>query len=390
MKFIKITTLLTKASRRIDCLILLPAIAFFISAMNSPAFLTPSENVIIAYVGGYRGLVNTDMIQVEKLTHINYAFVDVQHNRAWLTNEITDTVNFRNLNLLKRRNPDLKILISIGGWSWSENFSNAVLTDTSRIAFAKSAIDIVRKYDLDGVDIDWEFPGMPGEEGNIYRPEDKQNFTLMFQEFSRQIKIAEQEIDRRLLLTTAVGAGSSFVANTEMDKVQQYVDYINLMTYDFGSDSLARFHTNLYPSGKFTNERSIERTVTEYTAAGVPASKLVVGIAFYAHVYNMTSSEGKGFGERVVSRATGQKSGYTFIKDSLVNNSGYRRYWNKKARAPYLFNKINKQFVTYDDEKSVAAKCEFAKKHQLAGVMFWEYFSDPKGYLLNAIDRTLK
>jgi chitinase len=357
--------------------------------MKSPSSMTP-KNVLIGYVGGFRGLVNTNLIQAEKLTHINYAFVDVRYNRAWLTNEVTDTVNFRKLNLLKQKNPDLKILISIGGWSWSENFSDAVLTDTSRIAFAKSAIDIVRKYDLDGIDIDWEYPAKPGEEGNIYRPEDKQNFTLMFQEISKQLKAVEEETGKKILLTTAVGAGSSFISHTEMAKVQQYVDYINLMTYDNGSDSLARHHTNLYPSGKFADEKSVERTVREFMAAGVPAHKLVVGIAFYAHIYNMATSKGKGFAQKVASRARVQKTGYTFIKDSLVNKNGYKKYWDKKAKAPYLFNKVNSQFVTYDDKKSVTAKCKFVQSHKLAGVMFWEYSSDPKGYLLNAIHQAFE
>ena len=379
----------TKTNYRIGSLTLLSAIIFFILAMKSPSSITP-KNVVIGYVGGFRGLVNTDLIQAEKLTHINYAFVDVQDNRAWLTNEVTDTVNFRKLNLLKQKNPDLKILISIGGWSWSENFSDAVLTDTSRIAFAKSAIDIVRKYDLDGVDIDWEYPAKPGEEGNVYRPGDKQNFTLMFQEISKQLKAVEQETGKKILLTTAVGAGSSFVSNTEMGKVQQYVDYINLMTYDFGSDSLAHHHTNLYPSGKFANESSTERTVNEFMEAGVPAHKLVVGIAFYAHIYNIAPPGEKGFGRQVASRARGQKSGYTFIKDSLLNKNGYKRHWDKKAKAPYLFNKINKQFITYDDEKSVTAKCKFVQTHKLAGVMFWEYSSDTKGYLLNAINKAFE
>src|SRR5580765_2987534 len=105
--------------------------------------------VIIAYVGGFRGLINADSIDVHRLSHINYAFVDVKDNRAWLHHEATDTINFRRLTALKKQNRDLKILISLGGWTWSKNFSDAVLTDTSTHEFAYSAIDIVAKYDLD-------------------------------------------------------------------------------------------------------------------------------------------------------------------------------------------------------------------------------------------------
>src|SRR5665213_1486350 len=134
------------------------------------------QKVIIGYVGGFRGLINTNQIEAKKLTHINYAFVDIKNNRAWLHREATDTINFRHLVQLKRQNPALKILISIGGWTWSGKFSDAVLTDTARQAFAASAVDIVKRFDMDGIDIDWEYPGRPGFAGNVYRPEDKQNY----------------------------------------------------------------------------------------------------------------------------------------------------------------------------------------------------------------------
>ena len=130
--------------------------------------------VIIAYVGGFRGLADIDSLNPKKLSHINYAFVDVKENRAWLHNEATDTINFRMLNALKKQNKDLKILISLGGWTWSKNFSDAVLTNTSTHAFAYSAIDMVAKYGLDGVDIDWEYPGLIGD-NNKYCSKEKSN-----------------------------------------------------------------------------------------------------------------------------------------------------------------------------------------------------------------------
>lgn len=116
--------------------------------------------VINGYVGGYRGTpVNIDEIDANKLTHINYAFVNCIDSMAVLSNLKTDTINFRLLNQLKNINPDLQILISIGGWTWSKNFSDAALTPTSRVLFAKTSVDIVRQHKLDGVDIDWEYPG---------------------------------------------------------------------------------------------------------------------------------------------------------------------------------------------------------------------------------------
>ena len=153
----------------------------FALAITASSLLIKNKTkpVIIGYVGGFRGLIATDSIDVWRLSHINYAFIDVKDNRAWLHNETTDTVNLRELSELKKINPGLKILISIGGWSWSKNFSDAVLTDTSTQNFALSAVAIVSKYNLDGIDIDWEYPGMIGD-SNMYRPEDKQHYTTLF------------------------------------------------------------------------------------------------------------------------------------------------------------------------------------------------------------------
>lgn len=349
---------------------------------------TKAKPVVIGYVGGYKGLVNANKVSAEKLTHINYAFVDVKSNRAFLSNEKTDTINFRTLNLLKKINPALKILISIGGWSWSENFSDAVLTDTARKAFAASAVEIIRKHQLDGVDIDWEYPGRPGEEGNVYRPEDKQNFTLMFRDIRLALDTLEQQTGKEKLLTTAVGGFAAFLETSEMGKAQQYLDYVNLMTYDLYSSKIAGHHTNLFASETNKANGSADDAVKAYIAAGVPAHKLVMGIAFYGRNFKMTDDANKGLGDQVVSQTFGK--GYTFIKDSLVNKKGFKNYKDRKAKAPYLFNAETKQFITYDDEWSVKNKCKYVLKNKMAGVMFWEYDSDPKEYLLDKINATLK
>src|SRR5436190_13614101 len=207
-------------------------------------FIRPkAKPVIIGYVGGFRGLIATDSIDVLRLSHINYAFVDIKDNRAWLHNEVTDTINLRKLSELKKINPDLKILISIGGWKWSKNFSDAVLTDTSTQNFASSAVAIVSKYNLDGIDIDWEYPGMMGD-SNVYRPEDKQHYTNLFRHLRHDFDSLSKITHMKYYITTAVGGSQDYIDHTEMGKVQQYTDYINVMSYDYadGSDSLSSHH----------------------------------------------------------------------------------------------------------------------------------------------------
>ncbi len=356
-----------------------------VALAESPYFIkTKTKPVIIGYVGGFRGLIAADSVDVWRLSHINYAFVDIKDNRAWLHNEATDTINLRKLSELKKINPALKILISIGGWSWSKNFSDAVLTDSSTQNFASSAVSIVSKYNLDGIDIDWEYPGMIGD-SNIYRPEDKQHYTLLFKDLRQGLDSLGRITRMKYYVTTAVGGSQAYIDHTEMEKVQQYTDYINVMSYDYagGSDPISGHHTNLYTSSGDTNQYSAHRSIQAFIAAGVPPSKIVIGIAFYGKGWQMESADNNGLYRKALKSARG--GGFTYLKDSLVNKNGYTQYWDARAKAPYLFNSDKKIFISYDDERSVKEKCKYVKRHHLAGAMFWEYFSDKKEYLLKII-----
>lgn len=356
-----------------------------ITACKEPAPSTPKP-VIIGYVGGFDGnIIESSLIDAKKLTHINYAFVDVKGNRAWLTNEKTDTVNFRRLNELKRVNPDLKILISVGGWTWSKNFSDAVLSDTATHNFAQSAVDIVSKYNLDGVDIDWEYPGMIGD-NNVYRPDDKNGYTNLFRELRTIQDELSKKTNKKYLVTTAIGGSREFLQHTEMGVAQQYIDYINLMGYDFDGtyDNLAGHHSNLYtPSGK-PYIYSVDVCIQNLKRVGVDLSKVVMGIGFYGKGKAVRDTTNNGLYQIPLRPMFG--GGYTFLKDSLVNQKGFVRHWDDASKAPYLFNAEKKIFITYDDEESVKIKCEYIKKHKLGGAMFWEYFSDEKLYLLKTIN----
>lgn len=345
---------------------------------------TDAKPVIIAYVGGFRGLIQTDSIDVKRLSHINYAFVDIKDNRAWLHNEATDTINLRKINELKKQNPALKILISVGGWTWSKNFSDATLTDTSTKRFALSAVAIVAKYHLDGVDIDWEYPGMQGD-SNVYRPEDKQHYTLLFKDLREGFDSLAKITHQQYFVTTAVGGSQDYIEHTEMYKVQQYTDFINVMSYDYagGEDSISGHHTNLFTSSGNTNQYSADRSIRAFLAAGVPAKKLVMGIAFYGKGWQMQSADNNGLYRKALKPARG--GGFTLLKDSLINKNGFVRYWDTAASAPYLFNTERKIFISYDDEESVKNKCQYVKQYHLAGAMFWEYNDDKKEYLLKTI-----
>jgi chitinase len=173
-----------------------------------------------------------------------------------------------------------------------------------------------------------------------------------------------------------------------MDKAARYLDFVNLMTYDFyTSGDTAGHHSNLYPPGDYQKDASVHKTFQLFVAAGVPPEKLVMGVPFYGRSWIMESTENNGINMPVADRARG--GGYTYIKDSLVNRRGLIRHWDEKARAPYLFNKETRQLITYDDEESVKLKCAYVLENNMAGMMFWQYASDPKEYLLDVINKHL-
>ncbi|HEX5168368.1 MAG TPA: glycoside hydrolase family 18 protein [Cyclobacteriaceae bacterium] len=348
---------------------------------------TRAKLVVIGYVPGFRGELDEKTINANKLTHINYAFVDVKDSMAWLTNIATDSINFRKLNYLKKDNPDLKILISIGGWSWSNNFSDAVLTENSRKKFAQTSANIVEQYNFDGIDIDWEYPGMRGED-NMFRTEDKENFTLMFRAIREALNELAKKTGKTYQVTTALPCFPRIIDVTEIGKAAKYIDYVNLMAYDFYvAGDTAGHHSNLYPSESYQKEESGDKAYDLYTKAGVPAEKLVLGIPFYGRSWFMKTDDNYGINRLVDSVTRG--GGYTFIKDSIMSRPGFERRWDDKAKAPYLWNPETRQLVVYDDEESVRIKCEYVKAKNMGGVMFWQYASDPKEYLLTAVNEHL-
>ncbi|MGN6639795.1 MAG: glycoside hydrolase family 18 protein, partial [Mucilaginibacter sp.] len=341
--------------------------------------------VVITYGGGYNGnLVNTKNIKAKKLTHLLYAFANVKNSRAYLVYPKTDDRNLRNLIRLKNINPQLKVLLSVGGLGWSHNFSDMAMTEPGRQIFAKSCIELIKKYDLDGIDIDWEFPGYPGEGGNIYRPEDKQNYTLMFKALHEQLNILQQNTGEHYLITTAVdGWASHFVPHTEMDKVAQYVDYVCLMTYNFNTPQLSGGHY-LYSPPDWLPNGSADGAVKGFLAAGVSPGKLVLGAGFFPAEFVMNSSD-------TANRSYSSRPrfhGGLYRVYQMAGKNGYIKHWDEAGKAPYLFSAKERIKISYEDASSVTAKCNYIITNHLAGIMYWDYFSDPKRILLNTICRS--
>ena len=312
------------------------------------------------------------------LTHINIAFGLVEDGKV----KISHLKNMEQLARLREINPQIKILLSVGGWG-AGGFSNAAATAEGCEIFAQSALDAYNNLGLDGIDIDWEYPCSDAA-GIDSSPKDKYTFTTMMQ------KIREA-LPTSAMVTIAAGAGEYFIAGTEMDKVVKYLDYVQLMTYDMAGGKRTGHHTNLYAPSDAVRQSSADYAVNIFNQAGVPLDKIILGAAFYSRDWkDVQSTENNGLNQETSNTQSYPGFGpkYSVLYDEYINKNNYVRYWDDNAKAPYLFN--GSHFITYDDEESIAHKCGYIKKKNIKGIMYWEHSCDETRRLLNAINDNLE
>jgi len=251
-------------------------------------------------------------------------------------------------------------------------------------------LEFVLKYGFDGVDLDWEYPVGGGETDNINRPEDKQNYTLLLQKIRETFDAQSTKDGKKYLLTIASGAGQWHADNMELNLIQQYVDYIQLMTYDIhGSwDPLTGLNAPLYqdPDSGYYFEWSVQDAVQTYINNGVPANKIVMGVPFYGRVYNQVNNVNSGLYQSFTGG--GSAKSYAELEANYINKNGFIRYWEPNSKVPWLFN--GSQFISYDDVESMGYKTSFIKLMGLGGAMMWELSQDPNKVLLSKIYNDLQ
>lgn len=360
------------------------------AALIFPAFAAsvPVRPVVTGYVFTDGAALKPGEVSASGLTRINYAFANIKDGRMVLGFPV-DAQNLAVLTALRRENPSLAVLVSVGGWSWSGGFSDAALTAASRETFAASAVAFIERYNLDGLDVDWEYPGQAGA-GNVHRKEDKQNFTLLLEELRARFDWETVRTHRRLYLTIAAEASQDYLDHTEMAKVARYVDTVNLMAYDYympGSDHITGHIAPLFTSPQDPKHDSANEAVLANEQAGVPAGKIVLGVPFYGRAWAKVSDANHGLFQRG-GPAQDAEISYGTITQTMLGH-GFTRYWDRAASVPYLYSAEQRIFVSYEDPESLAAKCSYVRAHKLAGVMFWDYADDSGDELLSAIDRSL-
>lgn len=295
------------------------------------------SKVVVAYVTSWSEV----MPDPQYMTHINYAFGHV--NESFNGVKIDNEERLRQIVDLRKQKPELKVLLSIGGWG-SGRFSEMAANDEYRRAFAADCDRVVKEFALDGIDIDWEYP--TSSMANISSsPDDTENFTLLMQDIRAAIGNEKE-------LTLATVASARYI---DFKAILPSVDFVNIMAYDMAS--APKHHSALYPSGH-SGDITSDGAVTAHLKAGVPPSKLVMGMPFFY---------GRG------------GDGYPSFQDyNKVGNTDtqYTEKWDEVAQVPYLADKNDTLVFGFENPRSLAIKCQYILDKDLLGGMYWDYSGD--------------
>ncbi|MBL7775964.1 MAG: hypothetical protein JNK89_08165, partial [Saprospiraceae bacterium] len=275
----------------------------------------------------------------------------------------------------------VRLVASLGGWAHSVNFPAVAANPAARARLASQCAQIVQLYGLDGIDIDWEYPGQVERGGS---PADRQNFTLLLRDIRQALDQAERSLRRELMLTIACGAAPVRLAAIDWPQVRTLVDGINLMSYAFYGhwDPVTNHNAPLFPPANATQPGfSCSEAVQNLLDLGVPAAKINLGLAFYGRTQLTAGASGlhaRGLAcpDTIAFQRNAATPQYYEIMDR-VNQGVYDYFWDEVAQAPYLAGKSGiRSFVSFDDERSISLKAEFAKSRNLHGVVIWDITAD--------------
>lgn len=326
------------------------AVVLFILTVGTPFGAMSEEEDssdyrVVAYVTPWNW---SGLPDASKFTHVIYSFAEID-TRTHLM-QVPQDKYLKQLVSLKETNPDLKVMLSLGGGG-GDGFSQAAETDESRKIFAAECLRLVKEYKLDGIDIDWESP-VNGNWGSIRAiPEDKENCTALLKEI-------RSTVGSDVIISFAAASTKSYSTWVELDKLNEYVDFFNLMSYCYSVGAQGNHDANLFKSDKAAmGGISVDYGVNLLKNNGVDPKKIVVGVPFFAYDGG-TAINQTGLANRV-------KSGE------------YVEMWDEDANAPYLAKPGSEKIsVTFDNPRSVALKGAYVKENKLGGIMCWEYGQD--------------
>jgi chitinase len=351
-------------------------------ALCSFSFAVAQKSNDIKVIGYFAGRTSAlDSFPVGKMTHLIFSFCHLNGNKLSVANAV-DTLRIQKMVSFKEKYPNLKIILSMGGWGGCKDCSTVFSSDTGRKEFANSAKNLIKYFHADGIDLDWEYPAIKGFPGHAYSPDDKNNFTLL-------IRALRKKLGKKYEISFAAGGFDEFIdSSIDWKKVIRVVDKVNIMSYDLvnGFSTLSGHHTPLYSTPE--QKQSTDNAVNKLIQKGVPSKKIIIGAAFYARMFKLMDTANNGLYD---SASFYHGISYSHLYDTITVANGFVQHWDPVAEAPYAFNAERKVLVTYDDSVSIALKTKYAMKRKLGGIMFWQLMDDKfSGGLLDIIDETRK
>ena len=307
-------------------------------------------------------------------THLIFSFASVSENNELVPAQESDTALYSEFANLKTENPNLKILIAVGGWAFNDpptqhRFSNMASTKENRDAFINSAVNFMGQNGFDGIDIDWEYPAADDRGGT---PEDYNNFADLLQEMHD----AFQQTAQRFILTIAVPISNWYLRHFDLERIHPVVDFMNVMAYDIHGV----WDSNIKDLGPYvrshTNITEIEQSLNMFFKNGVPPGKLAMGTGAYGRAFTLSDTNcfqpgcqfiGPGK-EGPCSQAAGTLA-YFEIIDILNNNPNAIKVYDAASMSNYLY--FDDQWISYDDTATFSLRRTFATNKCLGGIMVW-------------------
>ena len=343
-------------------------VLFFFGLLLSFQLTAQEKNKfqVIGYATGKAETIKQYLLG--KLTHVIYSFLKISNDTLTFHDSAQENT-VRQLVALKETYPQLKIMVSVGGWSGCSFCSDLFASATHRENFAKTTAALFKQYGIDGLDLDWEYPAVEGYPGHKYDTADRNNFTEL-------VKVLRKELGTNHLLSFAAGGFMKYMEQSvDWDTVMPLVDMVNLMTYDLvgGYATVTGHHTLLYDYRP--GQESASKCVNWLLEKGVPAKKIIIGAAMYARVWENVADTNHG-----LYQSGKFKRGVAFcdFETYFSDTSGFTYHWDRKAKAPYQYNRTQQLFATFDNRRSIKAKTKFIRRKKLGGIMFWELVQDLK------------